>query len=230
MPDFTVVQRGVDTSGRKLLATRYMWAWWDAVCADLGFEPTIVQGAFMAQAGGGADASAGYHDRGGCFDLRVWDRTPDQVEAIIRTTRRRGAGSWVRDERHGMDPHIHLVLGSDRPLATGAATQWGQYLAGRDGLASNGADYHWRPDPIVTTPPEDEMTPEQFKALIDNQEKILRRIDGVMRDKLSRVNTRLARANGLLREAAKTDKNVADALDEILAALEDSEGDGSPRA
>ena len=46
-------------------------AWWDAYVDRLGFTPTIVQGAWMIKNGGGANASAGYHDRGGCLDLRV---------------------------------------------------------------------------------------------------------------------------------------------------------------
>lgn len=157
MPDFTVQQRGTDTSGRGIYATAYMWDWWDRVCHELGFTPTIVQGAFMGRAGGGAAASAGYHDGAGCFDLRTWDRTQSEVAATIRTLRDMGAAAWVRDSRHGMDPHIHFVLGADQPLASGAAYQWRQYLDGRDGLASNGPDYHPRPNPLVTTPPEDPM-------------------------------------------------------------------------
>lgn len=166
MPDFTVAQYGTDSSGRPIYMTAYMAAWWDAICADLGFTPTIVQGAWMTRAGGGAAASAGYHDGGGCLDLRVWDRTATQVQAIIRATRWGGAGSWVRDERHGMDPHIHLVLGSDDGLSPGAAWQFLNYVHGGDGLSGQGRDYHPRPNPIVTEPPaslmEDDMKPEDF--------------------------------------------------------------------
>jgi hypothetical protein len=149
--DFTVVKHGVDTSGRAIYMTRYMQLWWEDYCEELGFAPIIVQGAFMTRNGGGADASAGYHDEAGCLDLRVWDRTEDEVAKMVRAGRRRAAATWVRDERHGMDPHLHLVLGPDRPLASGAAYQWNQYVAGRDGLAGNGSDYHWRPSPLVGT-------------------------------------------------------------------------------
>lgn len=154
MPDFSVVRHGTDPNGRPIYMTVYMRDWWAAYCAALGFTPTIVQGAHMKRAGGGASASAGYHDLAGCLDLRVWDKTPEQQRAMIRKARARGAAAWLRDERHGMDPHIHMLLGTDRPLASGAQTQWQQYLKGRDGLAGNGPDYHWRPDPLVTTPPE----------------------------------------------------------------------------
>lgn len=155
MPDFTVIQRGVDSSGRPMYATAYMWAWWDGVCERLGFAPVVTQAAFMSRVpGGGADASAGVHNEGGCFDLRTWNLTTDQKAQVVRECRRSGAAAYLRDEQHGgMTEHIHLCLGTDRPLASGAAWQWSEYQAGRDGLASRGPDYHWRPDPLVLVPP-----------------------------------------------------------------------------
>ena len=169
MPDYTVSRYGTDSSGRVIYMTAYMAEWWEAIVRDLGFRPTIVQGAFMARNGGGASESAGYHDAGGCLDLRVWDLTATQQAAVIRSTRWGGAGSWLRDKRHGMDPHIHLVLGSDAPLAPGAAWQWLAYLNGGDGLSGGGRDYHDRPQPLVTEPPEtlmeEPMRPEDFDKI-----------------------------------------------------------------
>jgi hypothetical protein len=176
VPDFTVARRGTDSSNRGIFATAYMWQWWEGACAELGFTPTITQGAFMTRNGGGASASAGYHDQGGTFDLRVWDLTDSQVEQTIRTLRRSGAAAWLRDQRHGgfSDPHIHLVLGTDAPLAPGASWQWLNYISGGDGIG--GRDYHWRPTPIVTEPPdalmEDDMAfrdwpKEDQTALVD---------------------------------------------------------------
>ena len=157
-PEYTVQAYGTDSSGRTIFATKFMWDWWRGVCADLGFTPTIVQGAFMVRNGGGAAASAGYHDQGGCFDLRTWDLSPERVQLVVRTLRLHGAAAWLRDQTHGgFDPHIHFVLGDDEPLAAGAAAQWRAYLAGRDGLASNGPDYHWRPVPLVIHAPEDDL-------------------------------------------------------------------------
>ena len=154
----TVSQRGTDTSGRPIFASDYMWNWWLGIVDQLGFRPTIVQGAYMSRAGGGASASAGYHDLGGCFDLRTWDLTGGQIDAVVNTLRANGAAAWRRDRQHGgMDPHIHFVLGTDTPLNSGAASQWRDYLDGRDGLASRGRDYERRPSPLVTTPPEDDM-------------------------------------------------------------------------
>lgn len=173
MPNFTVSAHGVDSSGRAILSTAHMWDWWEIVVAELGFRPTIVQGAFMSRVpGGGASDSAGYHDLGGCFDLRTWDLSADQQERVVRTLRNYGAAAWRRDQRHGMDPHLHFVLGTDKPLASGAASQWRDYIAGHNGLSGDGPDYEWRPNPLVLTPPEDDMKTEDFdriQAMLDAQ-------------------------------------------------------------
>jgi hypothetical protein len=167
---------GTDSAGRNLYMSDYLADWWEGVVRELGFRPAIVQGAHMLLNGGGAEASAGFHDRGGCLDLRTWDLTPTQIAAVIHATRNGGAGSWVRDERHGMDPHIHLVLGSDFNLSTGAAWQWLNYLHGGDGLGDGaGRDYHNRPDPIPLTPPNRylkglyDMTPEEVRQIVRDE-------------------------------------------------------------
>lgn len=153
MSEATVVRVGTDTSGRPIYMTRKMRRWWRRVCRRLGFTPVITQGAWMAKAGGGAAASAGYHDGGGCLDLRVWDRTDAEVTRMVNTLRLMGAAAWLRNKTHGgfSDPHVHLVLGSDRGLALGARRQWNDYIGGLDGMG--GPDYHRRPNPLVLTPP-----------------------------------------------------------------------------
>lgn len=154
MAETTVVRVGTDPNGRPIFMTRYMRRWWRRVCIRAGFTPTIVQGAWMVKAGGGAASSAGYHDGGGCLDLRVWNLDAAQQQRLVRLLRDMGAAAWIRDRAHGgMDPHIHLVLGSDDGLSAGAQAQWIDYQLGFDGLATRGADYHWRPTPLVTTPP-----------------------------------------------------------------------------
>ena len=159
MPDFTVAPRGIDSSGRPILASAYMWEWWRAVVDQLGWEPVIVQGAWMSRVpGGGASASEGFHDKGGPFDLRTRDLTTAKVDQLIRVLRRCGAAAWRRDQQHGgMDPHLHFVFGADADLAPGAAAQWLDYRAGGNGLtgSSAGRDYEWRPKPLVLTPPEE---------------------------------------------------------------------------
>lgn len=158
MPNFTVRNRGTDSSGRAILMTDYMADWWEQVVADLGFRPVITQGAWMARVpGGGAENSQGYHDGGGCLDLRTWDRTPAQREQMVRVIRLNGAAGYRRYTWQGMDEdHFHLTLGTDHGLTSGARFQWSEYIAGRDGLASRGKDYEWRPSPLVLTPPKKE--------------------------------------------------------------------------
>jgi hypothetical protein len=167
MPDFTVTRHGIDSSGRGIYASAYMWDWWIGVVDALTFTPTITQGAWMTLNGGGASDSAGYHDGGGCFDLRVWDLTDKQVSTLIRTIRAHGAAAWLRNPQHGgfTDPHIHLVLGTDADLDDGAAYQWRDYIAGGDGMG--GRDYHPRPNPLVLTPPEVDDMPYTEKQLSD---------------------------------------------------------------
>ena len=189
MSEATVVRVGTDPSGRPIYMTRRMRRWYRRVCTRLGFKPTIVQGAWMAQAGGGAAASAGYHDGGGCLDLRVWDLTAAQQQRLVRVVRDMGAGGWIRDKAHGnMDPHFHLVLGSDAGLSTGATAQWIDYLNGFDGLASRGPDYHWRPDPLVRTPP-----PETVKVRKALQEAVdeAANIGLPVADKLRKIKDRI---------------------------------------
>jgi hypothetical protein len=116
--------------------------------------------------GGGAEGSAGYHDKGGTFDLRTWNLTTAQVDLVIRFLRKHGCAAWRRNLQHGgfKDPHIHFVLGTDHDLSLGAASQWRAYLNGRDGLASDGKDYEWRPSPLVLEPPEEaEMTEAEVR-------------------------------------------------------------------
>lgn len=174
MPDFTVIKYGTDTSGRPILMTAYMARVWQQILDDPAVQPfadrlTIVQGAFMERAGGGASASAGVHDKAGCLDVRTWNLNATELEGFIRATRRHGFPFWRRDQRHGMDPHAHGILGTDHPLDSGAAYQWRQYLDGRNGLANNAPDYEWRPSPLVTTPPEaDDMpySPEELTKIV----------------------------------------------------------------
>lgn len=157
MLDFTVAPRGIDSSDRPILMSQYMADWWDAVVDELGWQPVIVQGAWMSRVpGGGAKGSEGYHDKGGCLDIRTRDLTTAQIDQLNRVVRRCGGVGWRRDaDRGGMDPHYHLLLGTDADLAPGAAGQWLDYQHGLDGLATRGRDYEWRPAPLVLTPPEE---------------------------------------------------------------------------
>ena len=182
MTDSDVIRHGTDSSGRPIYMTRYMLRVWYAILADPRVKPfahkiVIVQGAFMARLGGGAAASAGYHDGGGPVDVRTWNLTQTELTTFIRVAREHGFAFWRRDKNPthgGMDPHAHGVLGSDYALSAGARYQWQQYINGRDGLARNGPDYEWRPSPLITRPPApkewDEMaTKEELRAVVRDE-------------------------------------------------------------
>lgn len=156
MTDFTVIRYGTDSSGRAIYMTRYMAEWLDAVKADPKVAPfaekiVVTQGAFMTRTGGGAAASAGYHDQAGCIDFRSWNLTAEERTAFIRACRRRGGAASYRTAADGFpgNEHIHCTLGGDRPYSPGAASSWAQYVAGTNGLANHAPDREWRPDPLV---------------------------------------------------------------------------------
>lgn len=156
--DFTVHRYGTDAYGRPVLMTAFLRDWWEGVVDQLGFRPQILQGAFMSRLGGGAAASSGAHDLGGCLDVQTEGFTTAQVDRLVWTCRTNGAAAWRRDEtpRHGsMPPHCHVTLGADRPLSDMAQISWNSYVSGGDGIAGPYPDYERRPVPLILTPPKD---------------------------------------------------------------------------
>lgn len=156
----TVRRRGTDSSGRPIYASDKLWRVWLQIVADprlKSFRSLIVitQGSWMSLVdGGGASASAGVHDRGGCFDLRSRDLSNAQKGTLIKVIREHAGAAWVRTKAQGFSKeHIHINFGWDDDLAPAASRQWTAYLNGRDGLKGNGPDYHPRPSPLVTKPP-----------------------------------------------------------------------------
>jgi len=235
--DFTVSQYGTDSSGRPIFLSAYMHDWWiDGVLPQLGFQPTIIQGAWMSKIpGGGAAASAGYHDKGGCIDVRVRDLTRDQQAQLVHVTRWGGAASWVRDQTHGgMDPHCHINLGSDRDLASGARAQWADYKAGGNGLTgtSAGPDYHPRPNPLVTTPPEEMFMPsadEIAQAVWARQIGVIGEQDKTMRAAamLAQLHHRSASIKTLAAQISAAEptidqSSIERALVKVLGSLDDA--------
>lgn len=207
--DFTVVKHGIDSSGRGIYMTRYMQLWWEEYCERLGYAPTITQGSFMTRNGGGATASAGYHDEAGALDLRVWDKTPEQRRRMVWVSRTMAGAAYLRDQAHGgMEEHIHLTLGPDKPLDDGLVFQWHEYLDGRDGLASRGPDYHNRPSPIVTDwQPSAKPTPNITAALRATD-------SGTRRNALTRV---VNHGTPTARKAAKSYLAAMDLRERALA-------------
>lgn len=113
----------------------------DIVSNKLGYDLTITQGSYNA---GGVSASAGTHDGGGAVDLSSYD-----WERKVRLLRQVGFAAWYRAPIPGLwGAHIHAIAIGDQDLSSGARSQVSDYYNGRDGLAGNGPDRHWRPSPI----------------------------------------------------------------------------------
>ena len=190
--DYTVVRVGTDSSGRGIYMTRWMQRVWEAILddprlAEIAHLITIVQGPWMTKNGGGAQDSAGYHDRGGCIDIRTWNLTATQLDLFIFVASEYGFHFWRRDRRHGMDPHAHGVLASDASLTDGARQQILDLKAipRRDGLAGGGRDYERRYEPIRFDTPtrllqEDPLSDKTVKAQIAETNAAVQRLEGLV--------------------------------------------------
>lgn len=244
-PDFTVERFGLDTSGRGLYMTRYAWAVWQAVLATPEVAPfahliVIVQGGFMTRNGGGASASAGYHDLAMCWDIRTWNLTKAQIDILIRALRKAGIAAWRRDltSLHGgMDPHIHVTFGADKPGASGARSSWAGYLRNTNGLANGARDYEWRPSPLVLRPPaslfqEDYMATsaaEKSLAALRSEVKSLTELveksvsAEVRRDQAERERQRDRYKNLVSKIGGLADQLEGDAREKVLAVLRDEQ-------
>lgn len=234
---FVVQQRGYDSSGRRLLATRFMWAVFDAIRDDPNVKPfahliTPVQGAFMLQAGGGASASDGFHNYAGCMDIRSWNLTQTQMTIFINTGRRIAFGLYRRDTswaHGGMSPHIHGTLGGDRPYGSGASVSWSSYVNGGDGLSGPGGDYEWRPSPLVTYPPawvfeEDWMTTQDaatIKAQNKHTQDMVKTLTGEFRKFRGAEYERDMKEFDQLQEIADKQRAIATRVIEKVGGLKD---------
>lgn len=205
MPDFTVARRGTDSSGRPIYATAFYWQVWQAILDDDRIKPfahlvTVVQGAFMERvSGGGASASAGYHDKGGCFDVRTWNLSAAQQQALWDVAWEYGMCFWKRGPsavQGGMDEHGHSIGGWDEPLDTGAEYQWWQARNGKNGLANNGPDYMRRKGKLPSFPPE-HLLKKDYLMTSDAEKK------------LDRIITILNTSN---RNQRERDKELLDAV------------------
>ena len=66
----------------------------------------------------------------------------------MRVLRSIGFAAWYRPKTSKWNPHIHAVLIEHGRLDPSAARQVDAYRRGRNGLADDGRDTFWRPDPI----------------------------------------------------------------------------------
>jgi hypothetical protein len=136
------------------MSRRILAAWGDT-CAQFGQTLPIQQGAFMLLNGGGAGASAHFHDLSGALDIGVSNLTESERLRFIKVARDIGWAAWIRDmspEHGGLSLHAHLALLGEGNVFSGLRTQMKRYEAGgagSDGLkGGDGFDYHDRPNPI----------------------------------------------------------------------------------
>lgn len=190
MTTISDVRRGTDSSGRPLMSTLRFWKAWQAVLRHprvLPFAARVVpvQGAFMALIGGGATASAGYHDKAGCWDVRTWNLTDAEEQTLWEVAEIYGIHFWKRDlsaAHGGMDEHGHALCLWDGPLDSGAASQRVAAINKRDGLAGNGPDYMTRKTgPVLTYPAhlitEDYMATSAAEQKLDQALELLKGLD-----------------------------------------------------
>ena len=223
--DWTVARRGTDTSGRGIFASAFFWFVWLRMLADPRLDAfrdriVVVQGPWMIKNGGGAVASAGYHDRGGCIDVRTWNLTLAEQAILWAVAAEYGFWFWKRDlapAHGGMDEHGHAIAGWDHDLASGAAIQWTQARNGRDGLASNGPDYMVRRGPLVEFPPdqllqEDDMFSDADRSTLNRIERGL----GTFRsNELERDKRAAEKANAVAARQIAALGGLADRLTEL---------------
>jgi hypothetical protein len=89
----------------------------------------------------GADASAGTHSGAGAIDIQAESLHQSQRDQIVLAMRRVGWAAWVRSPDQSDWPwHIHGVSMGEPGLSPQAYDQTRDYLAGRNGLASNAPD------------------------------------------------------------------------------------------
>ena len=114
--------------------------------------------------------SGGTHTGGGAFDLRTWNMTKAQREALQLELRRRGVAAWLRGYGDGttFDPHLHGIVCDEPGLSPQARQQCTAYANARDGLARNGPDPYPRPKQTgfpKTQPEEEDMNADQDRKL-----------------------------------------------------------------
>lgn len=161
----TIVTLGTDSSGRTIRESATFAAVLEQVYAEIGFTPVITQGGHMGDSA--AEKSSTTHN-GDAADFRIRNLAARQVEDLVRVLRAHAIEAWVRNEEHGGfdDPHVHAIPGAWAFPSPSALRQWHAGRDGRDGLASNGPDYH--PYPLANTPPEDDMpyTQQQLTNIV----------------------------------------------------------------
>lgn len=237
MPDFTVARRGTDSSGRPIYTTAFFWQVWQAVLQRPRVAPfaalvVIVQGGFMTRVpGGGAAASAGYHDGAGTTDIRVWNLSAEQERILWWEFALFAIIFWPRGPAAymgGMDEHAHCAAGWDRPVSSGIAAQWRDAMPPNrgSGLASGGPDYVQPRPPWVDFPPaellqEDYMATDEAKAQLEQLQNQVTHLTDLVEAAAGADQKRWTAERQRDRDAAKKARQVAARQVAFLGGLAD---------
>lgn len=212
--ELEVITRGTDSSGRPLRGTRQMFECFDRCNTHLGGKLVPVQGAFNK----GVSASAGTHDLAGCWDIRTWNLTHEEILKCGRWFRDHAAAYYYRTTAEGFDPHGHLILLSDAPMTPETGAQKQDYIIGRNALATHYADtFPYRPRPLVL------IYDYLGETDMADSDEILRKVDRLLEfsrkqwaAERGRDETELKRLAEFRVNAAKRDAALADQLSETL--------------
>ena len=99
--------------------------------------------------GAARGASAGTHTGPGALDIGAAGLSKTQRVAAVHALKNAGFAAWYRRSVPGLwGPHIHCVAFGEK-CAPGAQAQKGSYDRHRDGLAGDGYDKTYRPNPKV---------------------------------------------------------------------------------
>lgn len=106
---------------------------------DKRFKIRLAQGSFS---GGSVEASGSTHDGDAVVDVRTRGigMTAPEIRMLSRALKDAGAQPFVRDERDGMDPHLHVLFGWDGQMAASAKRQLVDYDKGLNGLTNRKRD------------------------------------------------------------------------------------------
>lgn len=103
------------------------------------FKIRLAQGSFS---GGAVEASGSTHDGDAVVDARTAGigMTAPDIRLLSRCLKDAGAQPFVRDERDGMDPHLHVLFAWDAQMAASAKRQVVDYDNGLNGLTNRKRD------------------------------------------------------------------------------------------
>ena len=105
---------------------------------DKSFLIRLAQGSFSHSVA----ASGSTHDGDAVVDVRTRGIGMDtgEIRMLSQSLKQAGAQPFTRDERDGMDPHLHVLFATDGQMSDSAKRQVADYDAGLNGLTNRKKD------------------------------------------------------------------------------------------